>query len=367
MREVISAVILNRLSIYNGSCVKGLVKRYGSLDVVLELSLKELDRGVRDLLGDKLLSIGSLIEWGEQEVEWCRNKGVEILIKGERGYPTLLNECEDAPLMLYYKGSLELTNECCLSMVGTRLASNYGREMCATIIKGLVNRGHRPTIVSGLAYGIDIAAHRAALEYGLNSIAVVPCGIDTIYPTSHRGVAKELIKHGGIITEFPRGVKPLKYNFIRRNRVIAGVSEGVVLVESRIKGGAMITVELANSYGRDIFAVPARVTDINSYGANYLISKSVASIYCNETTIPNALQWESTQWGAGVAFQQQLFTMESSEKERVLQLLIINGELSTDDIMERLKMSLESMSMVLLELELEGSIILKDGFYSVKG
>ena len=366
MEREICAVILNRLSIYNGACIRSLIKQYCSLQALLELPLQELTSKITTFFGGELPIAGSVIEWGEQEVDWCCGKGVEILIKGESGYPPLLNECADAPIMLYYKGNLELQKERFLSMVGTRLASNYGREMCSRVIQDIVNKGCNPTIVSGLAYGIDVEAHRAALEYGLNSIAVIPCGIDSIYPTAHRNVAKELVKHGGIISEFPRGVQPLKYNFIRRNRVIAGMSEGVVLVESRVKGGSMLTAELANSYGRDIFAVPARLTDINSYGANYLISKNIASIYCNESTIPNALQWEGVQWSGGVSFQKDLFTAHVDDKERVLEFISKSGEESADEIMEHFNMGLESVSLILLELELEGKVILKGGFYNLK-
>lgn len=366
MRKKICAVVLNRLSIYNISFFRRLVARYNSIEALLELSLESLDSEIKMVMGGELPNIGSLVEWGREEVKWCNTKGVEILLKGEKGYPVLLNECADAPIMLYYKGNIELSKERFLSMVGTRLASSYGKEMCSTIIKDLVKCGHKPTIVSGLAYGIDVAAHRAALEHELNSIAVIPCGIDTIYPTAHRGVAKELVKHGGIISEFPRGIEPLKYNFIRRNRIIAGMSEGVVLVESRVKGGAMLTAELANSYGRDIFAVPARLTDINSYGANYLISKNVASIYCNESTIPNALQWSMVNWIGGVSSQRDLFTVEVDDKIRILEFIGASGESSTDEIMEHFNIGIESVSLVLLELELEGKVVLNGGFYKLK-
>ena len=182
--------------------------------------------------------------WAEQELEWCRSKGIDIILYDDVKYPILLKECEDAPRLLYYKGNCDLNGDESLSIVGTRLASYSGRESCDSIIKSFTDNTFSPVIVSGLAYGVDVSAHRAALKYNLNTIAVLPCGLDEIYPSSHRDIASRIVKQGAIITEFPKGTHPIRRNFIRRNSIIAGISQGTLIVDSRVKGGSMVTVEL---------------------------------------------------------------------------------------------------------------------------
>ena len=210
-------------------------------------------------------------------------------------------------------------------------------------------------IVSGLAYGIDITAHKAAMDKGLETVAVLPNGLDMIYPLRHRGYAADMVKCGGVLTEFPRGMKPLRHHFIKRNRIIAAMADAVVIVESRVKGGAMTTIEFASLYNRDIFAVPGRVSDPNSYGCNYLISKNIAAIYLCDASIPSALGWNSSDLSF-VRMQPNLFSGNNNNKEKILLTLKVLKKANMDLLSLKTGFEWGVLSMLLLDLELEGKI-----------
>lgn len=361
MDKYVGACALGAALLYRPAVAKGLIERFGSAEEVFRLHAKELS-GFLDNdpeLAEKILS-ADLRKQAEEEVKWAASKGVEILRPEDQAYPLLLKECYDAPAVLYYKGSAGLNNSRSVAMVGTRLASEYGRECCRRVVADFRDGGYHPLVVSGLAYGIDVASHKAALEYGLDTVGVLAGGIDLIYPPRHREVAKMMVRQGGILTEFPRGAPSVKINFIKRNRIIAGMVQGVVVVESRMKGGSMSTVEFANSYNRDVFAVPGRLTDFNSGGCNYLISKNVASVYVNKDTIPCGLGWHSDPGGVpGVGLE--LFSFEVELKEKILLSLKVHSSLSTERIMAATGLTFEKVASLLLELELEGRIATAGG------
>lgn len=337
--------------LYRPALAVQLLQRYGSAENIME------SRGAGDLdkVEESLERAFSpqRLQWAEQEVEWCAKKGVELLFYGEPEYPKLLEECEDAPFMFYYKGCAILNNPRCISMVGTRLASVYGREACNIVIGDIAK--YSPLIVSGLAYGIDIASHRASLENGLETVAVLPNGLDMIYPARHREDAVRIIGQGGLLTEFPRGVKPQKVNFVKRNRIIAAISSAVVVVESRVKGGSMITAEYACNYNRDIFAVPGRLSDPNSFGCNYLIAKNVAAIYNSASVIPSALGWDADV-ALDPALQPKLFSFDVENKEKILLTLKFDKPTGIEHICAFTGLEWGAVASLLLELELEGRI-----------
>lgn len=334
---------------------RDLIEKYGSAINVLKLPCSEL----LSLLGNEKLAAAikskEILLWAKEEVKWAVSKGVEIIAYSDEAYPKLLKECDDAPLILYYKGCANLNQKHTVSIVGTRLASGYGKGCCSKIIDHLNRYNYNPLVVSGLAYGIDIAVHKEALAAGLNTIAVLPNGMDTIYPLMHRDIAKQIIKQGGLLTEFPRGILPRKINFIKRNRIIAGISQGVIVVESRIKGGAMSTVEFANSYNRDIFALPGRLNDTNSFGCNYLISKNIAIIYNSEIIVPQTLGW-AHKTTSDITLQPNLFSCNINNKEKILLSLKINLPVSVDEIVTNIGLDFDEVAFLLLELELEGKI-----------
>src|SRR5574344_229346 len=306
------------------------------------------------------------LEWAEKEALWDREKNGRIIDISSKDYPQKLLDCQDAPFVLYFKGNGNLNNTRSLGVVGTRLASEYGNDSCRLLIDSLGDMGFNPLIVSGLAIGIDITAHRAALANKMETVAVLPCGIDLIYPASHRDDAVKMISHGGIITEFPRSVPALRRNFLQRNRIIAGMTQGLLVAETRVYGGSMSTVEYASSYGREIFAVPGRICDANSYGCNYLISKNVASACINTLTIPVGLGWTKSA-GSDVSLQQDLFSSSNGKREKILLTLSPVIARGVDYVVQNTGYDFNTASLILLELELEGEIVADDkGEYKLK-
>lgn len=331
--------------LYRPQMANGLMEQYGC---------------AQEIFGSKVCEEAFLphsLKWASREVEWCINKGIRLIFYGEKDYPALLAQVPDAPFMLYYKGEADLNNPRSISMVGTRLASVYGKEACSMVVEHLAE--YLPLVVSGLAYGIDIASHKAALENGLPTVAVLPNGLDQVYPARHRDVAVQMVRGGGgLLTEFPRGTAPQKLNFVKRNRIIAAMTQAVVVVESRVKGGSMITAEYASSYNKDIFAVPGRISDPNSFGCNYLIAKNVASIYSSALTVPSALGW-SSGYGLEPGLQPQLFSFDVENKEKILLTLKFDIVKDVEKICEDTGLEWGAVSSLLLELELEGKVVSK--------
>lgn len=365
VEEIVLRCAMAREFLYRPQVAVQLLQRFGSAACVMESQGDEDNAFVVESLS-RAFSSNSL-KWAEEEVEWCAKKGIRLFFYGEQEYPPLLAECDDAPFMLYYKGSdgynykgsdgykgsAGLCNPRCVSMVGTRLASVYGREACSIVVGDIAK--FSPLVVSGLAYGIDIASHRAALENGLETVAVLPNGLDMIYPARHRDDAVRIVGQGGLLTEFPRGVKPQRVNFVKRNRIIAAISQALVVVESRVKGGSMITAEFACNYNRDIFAVPGRVSDPNSFGCNYLIAKNVAAIYNSASAIPSALGWEAAAV-PDPALQPKLFSFDVENKEKILLTLKFDKPTGIERICAATGLEWGAVASMLLELELEGRI-----------
>ena len=316
-----------------------------------------------------------ILNWASDEVNWCKEKGIQLIPLYSEEYPCNLKECSDPPILLYYKGieSNKISfnnsngkNSKIISIVGTRLASAYGKESCNKIVSDLANFGCSPIIVSGLAYGIDYAAHKASLDNNLLTIGVLPNGLDLIYPAKHRAIAKQIIKQGALITEFPRGMLPLKINFIKRNRIIAGIADAVVVIETRIKGGAMSTVEFANSYSREVFALPGRIFDTNSYGCNYLILKNMARILNNSDTILESIGLKNDT--EIYAQQPNLFDLSldanlDTIREKVINEIRIHPGVNLDELCNILELNISDVSMLLLSLELEKVIITNGAGY----
>lgn len=280
--ERASACALNRIFGYEPRYASELIGNLGSADAVFRLTENELS----DILGPfskyRGKINGSVRDEAARELSWLADNGCTFIASTEDCFPTLLRECEDAPAGLYVRSDsppeeIFKPGEC-ISVVGTRDISLYGKEWCPEIIGALSSVRNPPTIVSGLAFGVDICAHMAALAYGLPTIAVLPVGIDCVYPASHRVAAGKIASTAGcaLITDYPPGTKAEPVNFLRRNRIIAGLSKATILVESKEKGGGTMTARLASGYGRDVFALPGRIDDIRSQGCNRLLAEKIA-------------------------------------------------------------------------------------------
>ena len=232
------------------------------------------------------------MEHARKELDFIEKHQIGTYFYKDENYPYRLAQCVDAPLMLYSKGNVDMNAKHMVSVVGTRMPSERGKDWCRHLVLDLANQVADLTIVSGLAYGIDVVAHRAAIEAGIPTIIVPAHGLDRIYPAVHRNVAVQALDKGGIVTEYTCGTEPERFNFVARNRIVAGLSDAVVVVESKKKGGSLITADMAVDYGRDVFALPGRVGDVCSAGCNDLIKRNKAQlIECAEDLIA-AMQWE---------------------------------------------------------------------------
>ncbi len=293
--ERICMCAMNKIFGFKPRIALTLLQELGSAKEVFDLG----DEGIDEILGPYSEFRGKLgpeaLDWAESELEKLKGLEAAFVCFGEDGYPPLLEYCEDAPVGIYYKGTSPPeetfgTSEA-ISIVGTRDLSDYGREWCKKIVRSVAAGKTSPSIVSGLAIGTDICAHMEALECGLPTIGVMASGIDEIYPAKHARTADRMCATPkcALVTDYPVGTVPLRVNFMRRNRIIAGVSKATILIESKIKGGGMMTARLSDSYNRDTYALPGRVDDLRSQGCNQLIREQTAQAVTDCGSLMEAL------------------------------------------------------------------------------
>ena len=295
------------------------------------------------------------LEKASVECEWCEKSGIEVIGYHEPEFPRRLLECADAPVILFKYGNAELNPERSVSIVGTRRATEYGRYSTTGIVSEISEKIPNTLIVSGLAFGTDINAHKCALELGVPTVAILPGALNNIYPSSHRGIASKISKNGALLSDFTRGSESYKINFISRNRIIASMSDVTIIPESGIRGGGLITARLAHSYGREIFAVPGRLTDLLSEGCNSLISENVANVYTGIGDILRVMNWESKS-GNGVQLS-FYHNIERAEKQKILVSLSSERELSFERLAILTGLKPGELAATLTELELEGYVI----------
>lgn len=291
---------MNRIFGFEPKIARALISSVGSAAELFRMNPKEVDSILGPFSKHKGQVCRKAYEEAEEELNALSDIGIGFIGIGEPGYPPLLTECEDPPSGLYYKGRSTpeeiFRDRRMVSVIGTRDLSPYGKEWCRRIVDGLGCTPERPTIVSGLALGTDICAHTAALEAGLPTIAVLPTGPESIYPYRHREAAERIADTPGcaLITDYPPGTAPLAIHFLRRNRIIAGISEATILVESRVKGGGMMTSRLAYSYNRDVYVLPGRIDDVRSVGCNSLIKEKIAEPIASVESLLESLGMEKT-------------------------------------------------------------------------
>lgn len=293
-----------------------------------------------------------VFEKAEMEVAFIRQYQISALFYLDPGYPEKLRHCEDGPLMLYFKGRANLNQKRILSVVGTRKPTDYGKALCEAIVHGFSDQG--VLIISGLAYGVDTIAHRASLAAGLPTVGVLAHGLDLIYPFSNRSLAEKMVVQGGLITEFTSRTKLNRDFFPRRNRIIAGIADATLVIESAEKGGALITADIANSYNRDVFALPGRVDDPRSAGCNMLIRTNRAALVRSAADICYSMGWEQSE--SRLQIQQKLFTEMSDEEKMVIAMLEEKKEADIDEIYLLSGLTQSKVASILLKLEFEGLI-----------
>ncbi|MBG8556223.1 DNA-processing protein DprA [Hymenobacter guriensis] len=298
------------------------------------------------------------LQQAEAAVRKAEKEGIQLLFYTSKQFPARLKQIPDAPVLLYYQGTADLNQPKTLALVGTRQATDYGREQTERLVRGVAS--HRPLIVSGLAYGIDIAAHRAALQEGLETVGVMATGLDVIYPHAHRKTAEKMLTQGGLLTEFPFGTPPDKYNFPARNRIIAGLADGTVVIEAAKKGGALITADLAQGYDRDVLAVPGPLGSAASEGCHELIKTNKAALYSEPADIEQVLNWDLALHLTGkpqapATFDPLDFTAEEFGLLTVLQAAP-NREEHLDALAWKAQQPVHQVSSLLLGLEFRGLV-----------
>lgn len=309
-------------------------------------------------LQDALNHVDDVIDAAKKEVEFIEKNRIKALTLDSNEYPQRLKECEDAPLVLYLCGDTDLNRQRVISIIGTRKCSEYGREVCHHFISEFKRYYPDTLIVSGLAYGIDICAHRSALGNGMDTIGVLAHGLDTIYPSMHRATAADMVHQGGgLLTEYTTNTKPDKMNFVQRNRIVAGISDACIVVESSAKGGSLITAELASNYNREVFAFPGRIYDECSAGCNNLIKRHQATLLTSVEDLIEVMGWHNPLAESHKKSVQQELFPELNEEEAVL----VNTLKNVDDkhinqIVIDSNIPYSRASMILFDLEMRGIV-----------
>ena len=289
----------------------------------------------------------------EEEIKFCEKHHIHILSFNNKNYPQRLKHCYDAPTVLYYRGNANLNNKKIISVIGTRTNSDYGKQVTEILIENLQQQN--VTIISGLAFGIDAIAHKAALKNNLATVAVLAHGLQTIYPTQHKNLAKEILLNGGLLTEFNKNTKADKHNFPKRNRIVAGISDATIVIETAVKGGSMITAELAYNYNRDVFAVPAKITDTKSSGCLKLIQQNKAIIYTSPETMLHELGWQENNLSKKKN-QKELFIELTEDEKIILQIIKEKDQIHIDEIYLKSNTSSSSVAAAILNLEMNNII-----------
>lgn len=311
-----------------------------------------------------LLNNPEAIKKAEKEYAFIQKNRICCYPIHHNNYPARLRECNDAPVVLFYTGNANLNSQRIISMIGTRNATEYGKELCTHFLKELHDSYPELLIISGLAYGIDIHAHRAALNCGLSTVGVLAHGLDRIYPPAHRKTAVEMLHQGGLLTEFISGTNPDKHNFVSRNRIVAGISDATIVVESATKGGSLITAEIANDYHRDCFAFPGRATDHFSQGCNQLIQDSKASLIQSASDFIQLMGWDTKNKKPTRQQQLELFAELSEEESIIVDILRKEESLQINALVVQSNIPIHKIHSILFELEMKGAIrALAGGMY----
>lgn len=331
-----------------------LLKHFGSAASVLNASPKALEE-VPGIGTVRAASIRNCHVQQRVEAEWrfIQKNHITVLVKGNQGYPSKLEHCMDAPHVLYYKGSSDLLNKRVVSVVGTRSPSQYGKDRVVELMAVLGQ--YNVMVVSGLAYGIDTLVHKEALNNTLETIGVLGHGLDQLYPHANKALAAEMLQQGGLLSEFMEGIKPEKQNFPKRNRIVAGMADAVVVVESGSKGGSLITADIANSYNKDVLAYPGRATDPSSKGCNQLIRNHKANLITCGQDLVEFMNWAEDQYQSSKV--QHAMKVSLSDGENVILSIISHHDPCPIDLLTNLSgLNPGLVSAHVLSLEMAGLI-----------
>jgi len=347
-------IALTQISGVGPVSAKNLIAYCGSVEQIFREKKSNLMKipGIGSVTADSIIN-SDVLKRAEKEILNIEKYDIVPIFYTDKEYSQRLFQCADSPILIYVKGKVNLNHLRILSIVGTRSVTPVGKENCEQIIHDLAISQYNPLIISGLAYGVDIAAHKSALYYNLPTLAVLAHGLDTIYPPHHSSVAQQMQANGGIITEFMTGTKIDRNYFLQRNRLIAGLADGVLVVESGIKGGALVTAEFANDYNREVMALPGRVRDVYSAGCNMLIKKNKAALVETAEDIAACFSWDVSpkKKHKETIEQPLLFVDLTAEQNKIIEILKAEGKLHVDVISAHTNLPTSKISTNLLELE----------------
>jgi DNA protecting protein DprA len=332
---------------------KKLLTHCGSAEAIFNTKVNQI--AAIDGVGTVLLrnlKDKSVFEKANLELEFIKSNNIKVSFFVDENYPERLKHCIDSPVLIFSSGNINLKGKKIISIVGTRQITGYGTEFCRKLIEDIAPLN--PVIVSGFAYGVDIVAHQLAMEYNLQTIGVLAHGLNQIYPKSHKKYVAKIEENGGFITEFWSSSNPDKENFVRRNRIVAGMTEATIVIESADRGGSLITANLANDYNRDVFAVPGRVSDKYSQGCNNLIKTQKANVLTSAADLIYILNWDIENKAKPV--QKQLFVELEPDEQKLYDFLLKNGKELLDTIALKCDFPIYKISGMLLNMELKGVI-----------
>ena len=349
-------IYLLALSYVKGLGIKslqGLMNHYNSAEEVWKLSVKDKN-AIQGLNWEIANQIGSnkILQLAENEINFCQKHDIQVISIYEDEYPQLLKECNDAPFVVFFRGKSDMNAGKFLAIVGTRKMSSRAKDFIHEFVADLQNKPI--TIVSGLALGVDIEAHKAAIDNNLKTVGVLAHGLNQIFPKSNKKIGIKMMENGGLFSEFSTFHKPEPENFLRRNRIIAGLCEATIIIESAIMGGSMSTANHANNYNRDVFAVPGRVQDINSQGCHHLIKNHKAFLLTEADDVLKYLNISPKKIKKNV--QKELFIAMSDSEQKLYDILKSHGKLHIDQLALRMGIATYQLMPILLDLEFKNII-----------
>lgn len=340
---------------------KSLLAYCGSASEVFKQKKAHLQKipGIGSVWAQSIVNSKNVLQRAEKEVAFIQKYTIKPLFFTDDNYPKRLKYCSDSPVLLYYKGVSDLNQEKIIAVVGTRKPSEYGKQITQEFVSELKDSG--ALIISGLAYGVDVLAHKAALENNLQTIGVVAHGLDRIYPQLHDKIAKRMIGQGGLLTDFMSGTNPDAVNFPKRNRIVAGLCDALVVIESKRNGGSLITATIANSYNKDVFAFPGRAGESLSEGGNGLIKQNRAVLIENATDLLFTMQWQKSEKKSPISKQIPLLINLNDDEKKVIEVFQSKTCLHIDEICQNTNFSSGKTASVLLQLEFSNLIKSRPG------
>jgi DNA processing protein len=342
----------------NIGCVhaKILAQEFGSAEKIFKAKQQVLEKieGIGEVRARSIKSFHDFSK-AEEEIGFIEKYKIKPLFITDKNYPQRLLNCYDSPTLLFYKGDADLNASKIAAIIGTRNHTEYGKQVTEKLIKDLA--AQNVVIISGMAFGIDAVAHKATIKNNLVTVGVLAHGLDQIYPPEHTHLAKDMLKHGGgLITEFRSKTKPDKHNFPTRNRIVAGMTDATIVIETGIKGGSMITAELANGYNKDVFAVPGKVNDNKSAGCNFLIKSNKAILLTDAQELVEVMGWEERSRKSEVRRQKEIFIELSNDERVIVDILKEKEQVHIDELNMRSGISSSAMAAAILNLELQGVV-----------